>query len=288
MKIGIVTCKKVAALTKSEQALIPLFKEKNIVAEAVVWNNPAVIWEQYAYLIIRSIWDYHLNPIAFNQWLQYLATKNIKTLNALSILQANQHKFYLKKLAEQGIKIIPTLFIKQTNNFNLAEVRSMGWEKVVIKPAVSASSFLTDLFTVSDIDAIETKYQPIAKERDLLVQKFMPAIQTFGELSIIFFNRKYAYTVLKTAKEKEFRVQSEYGGNTRLYQPTESIIQTASNILTHFSGDMLYARVDGLVINGEFILMEIELIEPQLFFDLDQQFIHQFVEAARELLIIDY
>ena len=45
------------------------------------------------------------------------------------------------------------------------------------------------------------------------------------------------------------------------------MISSASSILRHVSAVApLYARVDGIVTNDRFVLMELELIEPSLFF----------------------
>ncbi|MCI0442740.1 hypothetical protein L0152_05920 [bacterium] len=35
--------------------------------------------------------------------------------------------------------------------------------------------------------------------------------------------------------------------------------------MNHVNGPLLYARVDGILTKGEFLLMELELIEPSLF-----------------------
>ena len=286
MKIGLVTCKKVASLLESEQALIPLFRKKNIHAEPMVWNDPRVDWRSYDYLIIRSIWDYHLYPEEFSNWLTRIEDLGIKMLNNSKIIKLNQHKFYLKKLEEKGVDIVPTLFLEKSETLDLSPLIALNWEQAVIKPAISASAFLTEKFETPQAAEIEKKYKKWSAEREFLVQKFMPEVRTFGELSIIFFNRKYSHTVLKTASKSEFRVQSEYGGTTRLYEPEPKILAEAAGILSHFQGDMLYARVDGLIRNGRFVLMEIELVEPHLFFECYPGAIERFVDATLELIEI--
>ena len=282
--IGLITCKKLPALTASEQLLIPIFARHNINATSLVWDDETINWSNYDYLIFRSIWDSHLNPVAFSNWLRHLKNINVKTFNPVDTVQFNQHKFYLKYLEQKGVAIIPTLFIEKTDRLYLGELKNKGWKKAVIKPAISASAYLTELFDIDDIQKIEEKYHDIAIEKDLLVQQFMPEIQSFGELSLIFFNKKYAHTVLKTAKDKDFRVQYEYGGKTKIYYPDKTIIETAEKIVKLFDGDILYARVDGVIKNNELVVMEIELIEPELFFEYGDNARERFVEAAIELM----
>lgn len=284
MKVGLVTCADIHQLTVSEQRLIPLFKSKGVFAEAVVWSDPTIEWTDYDYLIIRSVWDYHLAPQDFSLWMATVEELGVRTLNPIALLRSNQHKFYLRTLEEKGVAIVPTLFIGKTEAFDLSIVDRLGWQQAVIKPAISASSFLTETFRTDDWKPTEKRYVPIARERDLLVQKFMPEVLEFGELSIIFLNRKYSHTVLKQATAGEFRVQSEFGGTTQKYRPDAEILKTASDILSQFEGTILYARIDGLLHAGKFVLMEIELIEPDLFLEYDQEASSRFVHAALEIM----
>jgi hypothetical protein len=108
-KIGIVTCKAKPLLTPADQLLIPLFESNEIHAIPVVWNDPEVKWQDFGALLIRSVWDYHTQPDLFLNWLNSLETLSIKVYNPVSLIKANSHKWYLKKLSEYGIPTIPTL-----------------------------------------------------------------------------------------------------------------------------------------------------------------------------------
>lgn len=284
MKVGIVTCSKEPDLTKVDQALIPLFLAKGIKAEPVVWNDTSVKWRDFNHLILRSVWDYHLHIHEFSKWLDRLDQLGIPLLNPTSIIRKNYHKFYLKDLREKGVQIVPTLFLKKSNQFSLNDLEKTNWKQAIIKPAISASAYLTELFNIEACHKIENKFRAVAIERDFLIQKFMPEVQTFGELSILFFNRKYSHTMLKTAKSNEFRVQSDFGGTAQLFHPTKNIIEQAFQILSNFEGDILQARVDGVIRNGKFILMEIELIEPQLFFEYSLNSYELFVKSVYNLI----
>lgn len=283
MNLGIVTCNRIPELIHSEQPLLSLFSERGINARAVVWNDQDVVWDQYDLLIIRSIWDYHLFPEDFTKWLYRIENSNVRVLNPISLLSINKHKFYLKDLALQGFKIAPTIFLKKGTSLKSILPNFQHWDKIVIKPAISASAFLTSSFSKNEFDQLISQYSNVLLERDLLVQKFIPEIQSFGELSIIFFNKNYIHTVIKKPKPNEFRVQSEYGGTFEFYFPNQDIIDTASRILNYYNQDILYARVDGTIINGKFVLMEIELIEPDLFFNLNEGALELFVQATLKM-----
>ena len=98
----------------------------------------------------------------------------------------------------------------------------------------------------------------------------MPEIQEHGELSLLFFGAKFSHAVLKKPIAGEFRVQSQFGGSYRAIEVSEELIATALKIIAAFGGELVYARVDGIIADGKFLLMELELIEPDLYFDYDK------------------
>ena len=280
MKIAIATCNKVPALTENEQLILPLLSEREMMTIACVWDDESINWSEYDLVIIRSIWDYHLNFERFQVWLNHLENLNISVLNNVEVLRENSHKFYLQRLMDEDCSVIPTQFISAGTSLESIEPK---WDKAVIKPAISASSYRTELFEFSQWNHIVEKFSKWTKSTDFLIQKFIPEIQSFGELSIIFFNRKYSHTIIKRAKANEFRVQSEYGGKSELYHPSYSVIESASNVLSKFNGPILYARIDGTIINDQFVLMEAELVEPELFMHLAPGSREQFVNSISDL-----
>jgi glutathione synthase/RimK-type ligase-like ATP-grasp enzyme len=266
MKIGLLTCQNWEGAYQGEVALATEI-DKKFQVDVLVWNDPSVNWANYDCLIFRTIWDYFEYPNEFAAWLDTLDALKIKTLNPLSIIKRNQHKFYLRDLEQQGIDIIPTVFIPKNTGLNLSCLAANNWERAVIKPAVSAGAYLTKSFSQSAIAEIEAEYHLIAQERDMLVQPFMPEIQEMGEISLVFFQGKFSHSVLKKPVSDDFRVQSQFGGQYQAYFPNDSMIATAENIIKTFGGELLYARVDGILKNNSFLLMELELIEPDLYFN---------------------
>lgn len=267
MHLGVVTSEKCRQLTVSEQALLPLFEKQGVTATPVVWNDPLVPWSTFDALLIRSIWDYHLYPEVFAAWLDMLEQRGVKTWNSIPVLFRNYHKFYLRDLEDRGVRIIPTLFLNKNAADAIEVVIRQGWKKGVVKPAVSASAYRTETFSTAVIEEAEATIQDAASHGDYLIQEFIPEVSLNDELSMIFFNHRYSHAVLKRPQPGEFRVQKEFGGGVVACQPDKHIIQTAESILMHFGDDLLYARVDGIVVDDEFVLMELELIEPDLFLE---------------------
>lgn len=284
MKIALLTCEKLPNLNPEDQNIIPELAKHNIEAKAVIWDNKTITWTDFDYLIFRNTWDYFEKETEFKIWLDHIEKLGIKTLNPIAIIQQNIHKFYLRDLENQGIIILPTVFIDKTNAINLAELIPSHWKKAVIKPAFSAGSYLTEVFDMSEIQTINEKYKSIAAEKELLLQEFMPEIQTIGETSFIFFNKKFSHAVNKKPVDGDFRVQSLFGGKYTLVQPNPELIEKAQKIVNTFPDDLLYARVDGIIINNELHLMEIECIEPDLYFNLSEKSLDRFVATIVELI----
>ncbi|MFM2369074.1 MAG: Cycloserine biosynthesis protein DcsG [Bacteroidota bacterium] len=284
MKIALLTCEKLPDLTPEDQKLIPVLAKHNIEAKAVIWSDKTINWNDFDYLIFRNTWDYFEKETEFTIWLDQIEQSAIKTLNPIEVIKKNIHKFYLREMEKQEISILPTVFIDKTDNLNLAERVAPHWEKAVIKPAFSAGSYLTEVFEKSDIPKINKQYKTIASEKELLLQEFMPQIQTLGETSFIFFNKKFSHCVNKKPAEGDFRVQSQFGGKYNLVQPGQELIEKALKIVHTFQDDLLYARVDGIVIDNDLYLMEIECIEPDLYFNLSKDSLELFVAAIVELI----
>ena len=98
-----------------------------------------------------------------------------------------------------------------------------------------------------------------------LVQPFLPEIQTDGELSLVFIDGDYSHAVVQRPVAGDYRVQVMFGGVATVTDPAPEVLDSARAVLAAVGGQPLYARVDGVVVNGRFLLMEVELIEPYLF-----------------------
>ena len=277
--VALLTCERLPELNPADRALIPLLAGQDIVAVPVVWDTPDVRWQDFSALIIRTTWDYYKQADAFRQWLNVIEETGVPVFNPVSVVRDNMHKFYLKRFQEEGIVIVPTLFSSADAPLKYETVLSQGWEKLVIKPAVSAGSFLTDTYASNALT--HDRFQALISQGDWLIQPYLPEIAVQGELSLIFFNGVFSHAVLKKPKTGDFRVQRQYGGQYQRVDPTPGLLQIAQRIAT-LQGNLLYARVDGLMIGDEFHLMELELIEPDLYFEFGEDISKRFVGSVVE------
>ncbi|HKO57839.1 MAG TPA: hypothetical protein VJ276_18370 [Thermoanaerobaculia bacterium] len=243
MSIALVTWAGLPHLSDDDR----LLQQAMTGARAVVWDDPTVDWSSFDEVILRSTWDYHKRVDEFRAWVERVP----RLWNPREVVLWNLHKKYLLDYEQ----IVPTALVPAgASAREAAEAR--GWTKVVVKPAVSATAWRTEL-----VDARDAGVHDV----DVLVQPYMEEIED-GEWSLVFFGGEYSHAVLKRPRKGDFRVQSDFGGSAALRIPDARIIEQAAKLV---KPDWLYARVDGIERGGRFLLMELELTEPALFFGAD-------------------
>jgi glutathione synthase/RimK-type ligase-like ATP-grasp enzyme len=271
--------------TREDRRLIQYLQQKGLPVKYEVWNDPAVKWEDYEALVLKSPWDYFDQVDAFRQWLDELESKNVRVLNPTAIVRWNADKRYLLDIEKAGFAIVPTQLIPRYSSFD-PEVFFQSWatEALIVKPVVSGGAKNTFLIAKPAADQYKREIQALLKQEAYLVQPFMPEVQEQGEWSLIFFNGQYSHCVRKVPQRGDFRVQHYFGGAIIPTDPPAAIREQARKLVQHFAPGCLYARVDGLESQGIFRLMELELIEPLLYLREEPVLYENYYQALQQLL----
>jgi glutathione synthase/RimK-type ligase-like ATP-grasp enzyme len=249
------------------------------------WDVETTAWDSFDLVIIRSCWNYHLHPEKFLKWIDSMEKRKVKMLNPLKIARWNLHKGYLKELQLKGIAIPETIWLDKGSAANLSLLMNeKNWSRAVVKPAISATAFNTFLVSNEDAREQQKKFEEILAHADMLVQKFMPEVLSHGEWSIIFFDKKFSHAVIKQPAAKDFRVQNDFGGIATPARPPEFAIEQAKKIISLIEEPLLYARVDGVISENKFLLMELELIEPVLFLEQENGSAKTFANAMMDFI----
>jgi glutathione synthase/RimK-type ligase-like ATP-grasp enzyme len=270
-RVALATYGRAPALAPDDQLLVPALDALDVLAEPVVWSSHAM-WTAFDAVVIRSCWDYHLHSDAFRAWLDRLESAGVPVLNPASLIRWNSDKRYLNDLAERGVATIETSIVRRGRASEVeAVVAEKDWTRFVIKPAVSASGFETYAIDAPLDEHSRATIARVASNGDVLVQPFAEEIPRDGELSIVFLDGEFSHAALKRAATAtgEFRVQTEHGGSVERMAVADHLVAGAARSLSVLPVMPLYARVDGIVRDDQFILMELELIEPNLFLDLE-------------------
>ncbi len=265
MRIALATSAKYPELTDDDRLLLAPLAQRNIQADPAIWNDASRNWSLYDAVVIRSCWDYHLQPEKFLHWIAALEALNVPVFNSPDIIRWNTDKTYLRDLETKGSAVVPTLWPEAGNRLSLDDtLREMAWPKVVVKPRISATAYRTQLVTFENAISAQALFDDLRHGPGVMVQKFMDAIATDGEWSLMFFAGAFSHAVIKRPKPGDFRVQNDFGGTARPADPPPHVLAAATQAVESVP-PTIYARVDGVIDEGQFHLMELELIEPALF-----------------------
>ena len=279
-RLALITWSGLPQGAESERLMLPYLAAAGVETEIIDWRSAGCDFSKFDLIVLRSCWDYHLRVTEFIGWLQGVAQAT-PVLNPIDTVLWNHNKFYLQEVEALGIEIVPTVFINGSGSIASSgwhEIRS--WKKSVVKPAVSASAHKTWLFdsvAVPDEDELKSEMEGEA----FLIQHFIPEIETQGEISFIYIDGAYSHAVLKRPAAGDFRVQKEHGGSAELFHPDPALLDQANQIAAAVPQvrESLYCRIDAVARDGKLVLMELELIEPELFLGLAEGAAERFAKA---------
>lgn len=288
MKIAIVSYKKeekfaLGVSNDEDMDLIDFLTRKGLNVVLSIWTDENVDWSGFDVAIIKSPWDYHNHLKEFLVWLDKIDSLGVKVLNPPEVIKWNSHKSYLKDIIQTGLPVIPAEYLEKGSAFDSRFFDLFNTETLVVKPCISAGAQNTMTVNKYNLKKRMEEIRLLLQERDYMVQPFVEEIKN-GEWSFLFFNGKYSHCSLKTPKQGDFRVQHYHGGSISYPRPNPIHIEQAGAYLRTLSQPTLYARVDGVVINNSFELMELELIEPYLFLNANNNLLENYYQALIALI----
>lgn len=247
--------------------------------EEIPWTTPDVAWDDYQLVVIRSTWDYQSDFGRFLRVLKEIDRSRARLENSLEVVCWNIEKTYLKDLADRGVPIVPTRWLNRLDRNLLQELfDELQAEQLVVKPVIGANA--DDTFRLSVDDAQTQTAIDTFRDRGLMVQPFVDSIKSPGEFSLFYFADEYSHCVLKTPKSGDFRVQEEHGGAIRSFVADEEMRSVGQLVIQAVEFDLLYARVDLVRTADGLAVMELELIEPSLYFPYDSASPQRFADAV--------
>jgi len=228
-----------------------------------------VDWNAYDVVVIRSPWDYQSDLENFFSVLQRIEDSSATLYNSLATVKWNINKNYLFELQGEGIEIVPTLCMETPSLGDVHEVfEHFATDRIVLKPVISANADDTFLVSRETERARLLEICTIFSTKKCLAQPFMHGITSEGEFSLVYIDGRLSHSIIKTVGKDKFRVQEEHGGGViPLRDPESGLVVAADKTISVLSETPLYARVDLVrTEHNSFALMELELIEPCLYF----------------------
>ena len=236
-----------------------------------------------AYPLILPViaWGYHRDAARWTRATQTWAKAGLPVANPASVLSWNTDKAYLGRLANKGVSLAPTLWVEDVAPAEVeAAFATLETDRLVVKPTISAGAWKT--LRLRHGEAIEASELPTGPA---MIQPYLATIETEGETSLLFFGGHFSHAVNKTPVNGDFRIQVQFGGQYQTVAPPEAALALAQQVLETIEEPLLYARIDMAPdTDGQWLLMEAELIEPDFYLGNDPTEGAGFVQAVRERL----
>lgn len=231
------------------------------------WSDKEFDWYSARSAIFRSTWDYFERLSEFIDTIQLISTKT-RLFNSYELFKWNLDKRYLLNLEEKGVNIVPTKYVQRRESIPLESfINEFQNHTLIIKPAISATAFNTYVVNMDNLTSMEEKFSQLVSSSSMLVQPYQESITSLGEISYVVIDGAYSHAIRKLPKKGDFRVQDDFGGTFVDHQPDAHEIEFAQLAVSKCPERPQYARVDAIRDNtGSLSLMELELIEPELWF----------------------
>jgi len=254
VKLRIATCMQLPEVDADAAPLAEALDKAGVTAELLAWDDPAVDWDRPIPTILRSTWNYALNLPAFLTWIDRAAAA-APLWNPPDVVYDNVRKRYLLELAARGVPVIPTTLVSQGHAIALPA------ERLVIKPEVGAGSLGARVFEPGDPEAAR-HLAALTRTGDALVQPYVASVDDYGERSLVWIDGELSHAIRKSP-----RFSGDQERITGPFPIADDERAVAEAALAPYVAQILYGRVDmARDEHGQPRVMELELVEPSLFF----------------------
>lgn len=278
--VALVTYAELPDLNPDDHPLRAELTARGARVHAVRWDDSGVDWRRFDLVVLRSCWDYHRRVAEFREWLAAREQAATPLWNPGTVVRWNIDKSYLRDLGDRGVTVPDTIWLEPGPVPDLgALVAERSWDRVVVKPRISASAHDTWITDRDRAAHDQERLAQLVSQRGALVQEFVPEVTGTGELSLVYLGGRFSHAVCKRTGPDDFRVQHQYGGSAEPVAPSAVALHGAAQALAAIPGPWLYARVDGVERNGRLMVMELEVIEPELFLTWSREAVQRLAEA---------
>lgn len=274
MRVALATCKTLPEPDPDAEPLLHALQAQGVDARQLAWDDEHADFGAVDLTLLRATWNYPQYPSEFLAWVAKVSEQTA-LWNPAAVVRWNHHKGYLLDLALRGLPIVPTELVAAGSSESLQSIcQRRGYSAVVVKPAIGAGSFGARLFVHAEEG--EAHLTALRERGDVLVQPYLRSITERGERSLVWIDGEVTHAVRKAPR---------FAGEHEQIEPATDISAAeralAKKIFAKLDLKPLYGRVD-LVPgeDGEPLVMELELIEPSLYFDHSASGLERFVAGT--------
>jgi glutathione synthase/RimK-type ligase-like ATP-grasp enzyme len=273
--VALASCTTLPEPDPDEAPLLRALRERGVRAEVLAWDDPNARFDRARLTVIRATWNYHRAPEAFARWVAAVSAQTA-LVNGPEVVLWNMHKRYLLELSARGIPALPTELAARQTGCSLARLLDeRGFRELVIKPAIAAGSRGAKRFAASELAAAQLYLDAITASEDALVQPYVPEIAQRGERSLVWIDGQITHALRKAPR---FDGQDE--SITVALDITAEERALAQRAIEAVGKPLFYARVDLVTLSAGPMLMELELIEPSLYFEASPLALERFASGV--------
>ena len=279
-EVALVTCADERYQEPEVHVAADALRAAGVSTDVVSWDEDRD-WGAYELVVVRTPWDYFDRVTQFLDWAARVE-RETSLVNPADVLRWNSHKGYLAEFTAKSVPTVPTRLVPGPSTDVADQIREVPWEEIVVKPAVDGGARHA-WRGLRDDPSLSRVAERLTDHGDVVVQPFVPAIVD-GERSLVFLGGRFSHAVRKVPKAGDYRSQRHLGGREVDHQPDSAELQVALAAMAAAPGRLTYARVDLVDWEGAPVLIELEVIEPDLFLRDVPERVDRFVEVVRDEL----
>ena len=276
-RIALASCGSLPEWEVDDRPFAAALQARGAEVQTPAWDDATTDWSSFDAVLPRTTWDYMHRAVEFLAWATRLSSAS-RLFNPLPVVRWNLEKTYLRDLAAAGVPTIPSVWFEDgapTAARLRQAVAEIGSPRAFLKPIVGASAVGAMRFdaTAAGVAGAADHAQAFGRSRGWILQPYLQTVERSGEVSAVFLDGAYSHAVRKVPPPGDFRVQDDYGAKDYRAELSRHDIALAGQALavagacTRQVEPPLYARADFLRDADErLLLVELELVEPSLFF----------------------
>ncbi|RMF75697.1 MAG: hypothetical protein D6744_13160 [Planctomycetota bacterium] len=279
MRIALATCRDLPEWEVDDAPLHAALRARGVDLRTPAWDDARFDWAACDACLIRTTWDYMERRDEFVAWAESVGAAT-RLFNPAPIVRWNTYKTYLRDIERRGAPVVPTVWIDAGRPIDVGAVMSQrGWAAGFLKPVVGATARETLRFrhTAEGLAAAAAHIERLTQREALMLQPYLPRVETDGELSVVYIDGRPSHVVRKQPKPGDYRVQDDHGATDQRWDLDTAERARVAMVMAAARAEVeqrnlcawppLYARVDLLRDEeGELCCNELELVEPSLFF----------------------
>jgi glutathione synthase/RimK-type ligase-like ATP-grasp enzyme len=281
-RVFLVSCFLLKDEDRESIILKEALNKRRIETSIVYWEDPDIDWSEADLTISRTTSSYLFDHENFLNWAKKVE-KTSTLWNPSQVMEWNHHKRYIMELQENGIPVPDTILIPQDTDKPFKTIlEEIPWDKFVLKPCIGAGSGGLKRFSKDSPD-LESHFMNLNRngfhidypglgrldfiQCDTLVQPYLSMITQNGEASLIYYGGEFSHSVIKYVRAGDFRAHPGWGAEVLMYDALPEEIEVGHNVLEAVGYPTEYARLDMIPNEDGPIVIEVELIDPMMFFD---------------------